>query len=127
MTGLVEQICRLKKDRGNVYLGDYDELVEFHVRNSIENFEYLEKNGKVTAYIEWYEAHPIYNEDGSLKGIKKDPDVLYIANIVANSMKEILTMGRKILRATRAKKIYWSDHRFGGRNTEFVIKDDWRS
>ena len=127
MTGLVEQICSLKKARGNTYIGDYDELVEFHVRNSIEHFEYLEKNGKVTAYIEWYEALPIYNEDGSLKGIKKDPAALYIANIVANSMKEILIMGRKILRATTAKKIYWSDHRFGGRNTEFEIKDDWRS
>ena len=127
MNGIVEQICRLKKESGNTYIGDYDELVEFHVRNNIDHFEYLEKNDRITAYIEWYQAVPVYDKEGTLKSIKKDPNAVYIANIVANSLEEIMMMGRKILRATTAKKLYWSDHRFGGRNTEFEIKDDWRS
>lgn len=128
MVNLVEQICNLKKDRKNTYTGDTDDLIELHVRNNIDQFEYIEEKDRVVAYIEWYKGIPIYDEKGQLKRVQKDDHSIYIANIVANSAKQILIMGRKILRWNpEANFLYWSDHRFGGRNVKFPITEEWRS
>lgn len=126
-TDVVEQICKLKRDRGNTYPGDYDEMVRVHVGRNLDHFEYIEKDGRVVAFIEWYEGRPVYDNQGVLKEVKKDPTSLYIANLVANSTVEILQMGRKLLRwVPEAKSIHWTDQRYG-RKIEFKIKEQWRS
>lgn len=123
---IVEQIIELKRKRGNTYPTDTSDALRVHIASNVDHFEYLEgTGGKVRAFIEWYEGRPIVDAEGRLTDIVKDDETIFIANIVANSMLEILKMGRNILRwCPKAKVLHFGDKY--GRRLNYKIKDEWR-
>ena len=123
---VLNKVIELKKKKGGMYPGEFDEFVRAHLGRNFDQVEYIEKDGEILAFIEWYPGRPRYSDDGRLLAVDRDEESIFFANLVANSVKDILLLTRKVFRWNpEAKMVYWHDMRYG-RQVSFPIKEGWR-
>ena len=123
----IDEIIDLKKRRGNIFEGDTDEVLRAHLAQFVDHIEFIEgADNKVVAYMEWYDGRPEY-ENGKLKRLQPDETCLYVANVVAESLSQILQMGRQVLRfKPMVLWIHGSDVRYK-QNMIYKVNPLWRA